>query len=268
MNILRVLVYPLQTPLYDPLALQCGCYFEGREYFQAMSAGRSMHRSREAITVPKADSLPFQSHLLRVFLQECRVDSNHPHALTGPLSFPSVQGKRQKYIPPKTHPPGLTFKPSSPIIPVDSNILMTNIASPKTRLLLPPHAPPPQIHQNLQILHPQNLLRALLVHPLRLPPHHQPQPRAPVRGHEAQAGKFGDVDPGGDVGVGHGAEDATPVCVLAVEGCFDEEVAGDAAGDFVGRGVGGGVDDVDVDEFCGALAVADDQVREALGEGC
>lgn len=148
---------------------------------------------------------------------------------------------------------------------------MTKITKPITRLLPPPPIPPtPQINQNLQILFRQYLPRPPLIHSLRFPIHNEPQRRGPVGGHEADgcAGRDDGVCGGETLRVADGAEDAAPVGVFAVEGRFDQRVAGDGGGDQFRIGKGGRVDDSHADEFRGAFAVADDELGELLREGC
>lgn len=88
-------------------------------------------------------------------------------------------------------------------------------------------------------------------------------------GDEAYACSLGDDGAGGEVrGVPDRAEDAAPVGVFAVEGGFDERGARDGGCYAAGVEVGDCPDNVDVDEFGGAFAVANDELGELLGEGC
>jgi len=63
-------------------------------------------------------------------------------------------------------------------------------------------------------------------------------------------------------GFADGHDDAAPVGVLSGDGGFDEGGIGDGKGHGFGGGVGGGAGHGDFDEFCRALAVADDLVGE------
>ena len=145
---------------------------------------------------------------------------------------------------------------------------MTKITSPIIRLLPPrPRLTPPKINPNLQILALENPPRALLIHSLGLPIHQEPQLRAPIHRHKTHARSLRHNRPRPDARrVAHRAQDAPPVGVLAVEGGLDERGGGDGGGDGAGGFEGCAVHDADADEFCGALAVADDQVGEVLGE--
>src|ERR1700755_1630902 len=68
---------------------------------------------------------------------------------------------------------------SSPVIPIDSHILMTEITKPINRILattpISTHLPPTKINLDLQVLILENSTRALLIHHLRLPTNQQPE---------------------------------------------------------------------------------------------
>ena len=107
---------------------------------------------------------------------------------------------------------------------------MAEIAKPITSLFPPPPIrTAPQIHQDLEVLFSEYLRRARLVHDLGFPVDDELERCGPVGRDEA------DGCAGGDDGFGGGeilrvadcAEDAAPVCVFAVQGRFDEGVAGD-----------------------------------------
>lgn len=160
------------------------------------------------------------------------------------------------------NPPYIVKRHLRPIIPVDGNILVREVARPNRRLGLVPLA---QLHFDLEILGLQDLRRALLVHALRLAFHQQLQLRAAVRRHEAHARLL--RDDGLHARVPRRAQDAPPVCVLAVQGRLDERRARDRVADLFGLVVGAGVCDADSDELGCAFAVADDEFGEGDGEG-
>ena len=165
----------------------------------------------------------------------------------------------------------LQHSSSRPIITIDRHILMTKITKPITRLLHPlPTPTPPKINQNIHILQRQNKSPPRLIPTLPLAIHHQLQHLASIRRHETHARLFRYYGVSrGKIGcVSYGAEDAAPVGVFAVKRGFNERVASDCGGDFLSVGERGGVDDADADEFRGAFAVADDELREPLGEVC
>ena len=109
-------------------------------------------------------------------------------------------------------------------------VFMTEIAKPITRLLAARPVPPAaQIHKDLEILFREYLRGARLVHGLGFSVDDEFERCGPVGRDER------DGCPGRDDGLGGGetlrvadcAEDAAPVGVFAVEGRFDEGVAGD-----------------------------------------
>ena len=168
---------------------------------------------------------------------------------------PSIFASRRLIHPP-THQ-----RLSSPIIPINSNILMTKITRPHSRIR---PSISTQINNNNQILIIQQLRRPCLIHLHRLPIHQQPQhpllfTPTPLRWHETHT-RLLRHDRAGSEGrrVADRAEDAAPIGVAAVHGCLEEWGARDAVGDGVGVLISRGVADGERDELGGAFAVADD----------
>ena len=109
-------------------------------------------------------------------------------------------------------------------------VLVAEIAEPITGLL--PAGPLPaaaQVDTDLEVLLGEDLRRAPLVHGLGLPGHDEAEGRRPVGRDEADGCPGGDhrLRGGQTLRVADGAEDAAPVGVFAVEGGFDQGVAGD-----------------------------------------
>ena len=146
---------------------------------------------------------------------------------------------------------------------------MAEIAEPITGLFLPrPILPAAQIHPDLQVFFGQDLRGARLVHGLGFPVHDESEGFGTVGRDEADGrARWGYGFGGGEtLRVADGAEDAAPVCVFAVQGRFDEGVAGDGRGDEFGVGERGRVDDPHADELGGSFAVSHDELGELLGE--
>jgi hypothetical protein len=155
---------------------------------------------------------------------------------------------------------------------------MAEIAEPIHSLLttqpLLPLRTPAQVNNNLKILILQYRAGALLIHALRLPVHEQLQHRLRRRRRpvvnrpETHARPLGHHSTLADaIGIPDRAQNAPPVCVPAVQRRLDERRARDGGCDAVRGGVAGRVLHAHGDEFGGALAVADDELRERLREG-
>ncbi len=77
-------------------------------------------------------------------------------------------------------------------------------------------------------------------------------------------GAYGGVEACG--GLSGGADDSSPVGVVAIHGAFDERGVGDGACDEVGVGRGGGLLDGDDDDLGSAFAIGGDLVGEGLAD--
>lgn len=160
---------------------------------------------------------------------------------------------------------------SSPIIPIDSHVLVAKIAEPVNSLFttqaLLTLLTTTQVNNDLQILLLENDTSALLIDLFRLTVDKQLEHGTPIHRLEADARTFrDDCSRGYALCVPDRAEDTAPVGVAAVEGGLDERGPGDGGGDETGGLVVWGVLDAYGDELGGAFAVADDELRERLRE--
>lgn len=128
--------------------------------------------------------------------------------------------------------------------------------------------PATEVDDDLEVLVLQDAAGAVLVHRLGLAVHQQLQLGAAVDGLEADARPLGhDRARGHALRVADGAQDPAPVGVAAVQGRLDQRGPGDGRRDAPRGLVVRGVLHPDGDEFRGALAVADNELREGLREG-
>ena len=107
---------------------------------------------------------------------------------------------------------------------------MAEVAKPITCLLLTcPILSPSQIDKDLQVLVREYMRRTRLIHGLGFPIDDEFERFGPVGRHEADGCAGRDDGSGGRqaLRVADCAEDAAPVCVFAVQGRFDQGVAGD-----------------------------------------
>lgn len=138
---------------------------------------------------------------------------------------------------------------------------MAEIAKPITSLF--PTAPIPtatQIDKDFEVLFGEYLRRARLIHGLGFPVDDELERFGAVGWDEADgcSGRDDGFCGRETLRVADGAEDAAPVGVFAVQGRFDQGVAGDGCSYEFRVWEGGGVDHFDADEFGGTLAVPDD----------
>lgn len=189
------------------------------------------------------------------------------------LSHPG-KTKAHKFQP--VHPPPKTpfcVLCSRPIVPIDRDILVREIARPVCPLGLTDA----EIHIDDEVLVLEQPRGARLIHGLRLAAHQQRE-HAFVLGGRGLGRHERDIRAGGHDAVGrgrqqlgrgvaNGTQDAAPVGVLAVQGGLDERGARDGAGDGTGVGFSGRVAHADGDELRRALAVPHHEVRERLREG-